>query len=100
MYSDGTKRNRTITVKHNAAFLIKLKASICYMSAISFLGLGPGKTFVRVLMETYRRMLISELFMMEQIEKINVQTVEYVIVYNAEYNLIENVIEIQLHAAA
>ena len=38
--------------------------------------------------------------MMEQIEKINGQTVEYVTVYNAEYNLIENEIEIQLHAAA
>lgn len=60
----------------------------------------PGKMFAHILMETYRRMLISALFMVGQIEKINVQTGEYVIVYNAGYNLIENVIEIQLHAVA
>lgn len=33
---------------------------------------------------------------MEKMGKINVQTVEYVIVYSAEYYIIENVTEIQL----
>lgn len=83
-------------MKHDMAFLIKLKASICFTSAISFLGPCPGKTFVLVFLETYVRMLISALFMMEKMGKINVQTVEYVIIYNAEYYIIENVIEIQL----
>lgn len=90
------ERNRTTTVKHDMAFLIKLKASICCMSAISFLGLCPGKTCVLAFLETYVRMLISALFTMEKMGKINVQTVEYVIVYSAEYYIIENVTEIQL----
>lgn len=82
------------------AFLIKLKASICYVSAISFLGICPGKTFVHVFLETYIRMLISALFMMGKMQKINVQAVEYVIVYNAEYYIIESMIEIPLSARA
>lgn len=82
------------------AFLIKLKASICYVSAISFLGICPGTMFVHVFLETYIRMLISALFMMGKMQKINVQTVEYVIVYNAENYIIESVIEIPLSAGA
>lgn len=38
--------------------------------------------------------------MMGKMQKINVQTVEYVIVYNAEYYIIESMIEIPLSAGA
>lgn len=41
----GTNGKRTITTEHSWAFLIKLKVSICYTSATSFLGRSnTGKT--------------------------------------------------------
>lgn len=66
MYTEGIKRNGAITGKQDTTFLIKLKASICYMSAFSFLGVCPGKMLVCVFLETHIRMLISALFMMEK----------------------------------
>lgn len=58
------------------AFLIKSKASICYSSATSFLGIRPGKTFAHVYLETYA------------------------IAYNVEHYITVKVTEIQSHAAA